>query len=93
MADAGWRPRALPAGQRDPLDDPGKNLLWQLAADHCLGGGQQPVCEHRPGQRLNVVGNHEAPVFQCSIGTASAEQVQRGSRRCTEAEGGRRAGR
>src|SRR6266704_530699 len=70
--------KVLPAGQRQALDDPGEHLLWALASDDRLRRGQQPVREHRSGQRLHIIGDHEVAVLERGEGSAGPQQVERG---------------
>src|SRR5580698_5824496 len=42
--------------QRELLHDPGQHPLGGFVTHQCLRRGQQPVREHRLGQRLDVIG-------------------------------------
>src|SRR5439155_7681950 len=57
------RPRSSPR-QRELGDDLVHYLLGQVPLHDGLGRGQQPVCEHRPGQPLHVVRDHVVPPVQ-----------------------------
>ena len=71
------RPVTGRVGSGSRADDAGQHLLGQLSRDQGLGGGQQPVREHRHGQRLHVVGDHEVAAVQRRPGPARPQQVQR----------------